>query len=474
MLQNTNKKNNRRTNHKKSGPGKRISKTRQARMREERLKSTFHFGVKLIILLAVVIGCAQLFFYGKNNSFPNGFGTVIQALNSKTQSGKDSEGKPDSQMTDDGGTESEKDGMGAENSEKPGKDTAGRSGKDEKNGSEKDGASGQAEDGQSGQTDSDKTGPGGSGQSGQIEPWQTGPAGPGQSGMAGPWLVGRTGPGQNGQDGTGPSGPAGAGQSGQEVLGPVSQIGPGQSSAAGQTGASGPAGVNGQSVSAPGATGAVTSGELFPVSGPVDPSKPMIAFTFDDGPLYKVDQRILGTLEAYGGRGTFFIVGSRAENYKDTLNMIHNSGSEIGNHSFNHQNLEKISREEVVSQIEMTNDAVEAITGFRPKLVRVPYGAFKGQVPELVTYPMIQWNIDTEDWSNKDKDTIVSNVLSRASDGSIVLMHDLYSTTADALEEIIPQLAAQGYQFVTVSEMYAAKGVPLEAGQVYFNIHNGS
>ncbi|WP_320952507.1 polysaccharide deacetylase family protein, partial [Enterocloster bolteae] len=213
--------------------------------------------------------------------------------------------------------------------------------------------------------------------------------------------------------------------------------------------------------------------ELFPVSGPADASKPMIAFTFDDGPYYSVDSRILDTLQAYGGRATFFIVGSRVNDYKDTLKRIRDSGSEIGNHTFNHKNLEKISPEEVTSQIEMTNDAVEAVTGFRPKLVRVPYGAFKGQVPGLVSYPMIQWNIDTQDWSSKDKDAIAASVLSQARDGSIILMHDLYSATAEAFETVIPLLAAQGYQFVTVSEMYAAKGVPLEAGQVYFNIPKG-
>ena len=79
-----------------------------------------------------------------------------------------------------------------------------------------------------------------------------------------------------------------------------------------------------------------------------------------------MDSRILDTLQAYGGRATFFIVGSRVNDYKDTLKRIRDSGSEIGNHTFNHKNLEKISPEEVTSQIEMTNDAVEAVTGFRP------------------------------------------------------------------------------------------------------------
>lgn len=234
---------------------------------------------------------------------------------------------------------------------------------------------------------------------------------------------------------------------------------------------SGPAVAVGPPAAASSAGSVDMAGKLSSIPGPVDGTKPMIAFTFDDGPFTKVDQRILDVLDTYGGRATFFIVGSRVNDYKDTLKRIHDSGSEIGNHTYNHKNLENLAPEEVISQIEMTNDAVEAVTGFRPKLVRVPYGAFKGQVSGLVSYPMIQWNIDTEDWSSKDKDAILSALLSQARDGSIILMHDLYPSTAEAFEAAIPQLAAQGYQFVTVSEMYAAKGIPLEAGQVYFNIH---
>ena len=350
---------------------KRISKTRQAKMREEEVKSTLKFGVKLVLVLAVVIGCAQLFFYGKNvmADRSNGPAAWIAAESSQTK-----DNPSDSSVLS-----------------KTGEPPSGIVLEPFLPDSEK------------GQQQTPET----------IAPFAVSSDGPGNVVQAAPPL------------GEASLGPAGGGN------------------------------------------------ELFPVSGPADVSKPMIAFTFDDGPYYSVDSRILDTLQAYGGRATFFIVGSRVNDYKDTLKRIRDSGSEIGNHTFNHKNLEKISPEEVTSQIEMTNDAVEAVTGFRPKLVRVPYGAFKGQVPGLVSYPMIQWNIDTQDWSSKDKDAIAASVLSQARDGSIILMHDLYSATAEAFETVIPLLAAQGYQFVTVSEMYAAKGVPLEAGQVYFNIPKG-
>lgn len=380
---------------------KRISKTRQAKMREEEVKSTLKFGVKLVLVLAVVIGCAQLFFYGKNvmADRSNGPAAWIAAENSQTKDNpSDSSGLS---KTGESEKEEQEETAGPETKEGT---TGGLASKEIQT---REPVSGIVldpflPDSEKGQQTPET-----------IAPFAVSSDGPGNVVQAAPPL------------GEGALGPAGGGN------------------------------------------------ELFPVSGPADASKPMIAFTFDDGPYYSVDSRILDTLQAYGGRATFFIVGSRVNDYKDTLKRIRDSGSEIGNHTFNHKNLEKISPEEVTSQIEMTNDAVEAVTGFRPKLVRVPYGAFKGQVPGLVSYPMIQWNIDTQDWSSKDKDAIAASVLSQARDGSIILMHDLYSATAEAFETVIPLLAAQGYQFVTVSEMYAAKGVPLEAGQVYFNIPKG-
>ena len=404
---------------------KRISKTRQAKMREEEVKSTLKFGVKLVLVLAVVIGCAQLFFYGKNvmADRSNGPAAWIAAENSQTKdnpsdsSGLSKTGEPEKEDQEETAGPETKEGT-----------TGGLASKEMQTG----------------------------------EPVSAEPSAELATGEpgTGTWVSGEP-----------PSGivldpflpDSEKGQQTPETIAPfaVSSDGPGnvvQAAPPLGEGALGPAG---------------SGNELFPVSGPADPSKPMIAFTFDDGPYYSVDSRILDTLQAYGGRATFFIVGSRVNDYKDTLKRIRDSGSEIGNHTFNHKNLEKISPEEVTSQIEMTNDAVEAVTGFRPKLVRVPYGAFKGQVPGLVSYPMIQWNIDTQDWSSKDKDAIAASVLSQARDGSIILMHDLYSATAEAFETVIPLLAAQGYQFVTVSEMYAAKGVPLEAGQVYFNSPKG-
>lgn len=397
------------TKKNRKGTGNRISKTRQTKKREEDVRSTLRFGMKLVLILAVVIGCTQLFFYGKN----------VTAVGSSEPAPKETITKePPS-----GAAPSQLSITESPTIETPAIESSTT---------------------ESLTTETPTTEP-------PLVQGQTSQDGPSDSGLAAGKAV--SGPSLSGAE---------ADQQTPETIAPFAKTsdGPGNVVQA--------APPSGESPLSPAGAG----NELFPVSGPVDASRPMIAFTFDDGPYYSVDKRILDTLQAYGGRATFFIVGSRVNDYKDTLKRIRDSGSEIGNHTFNHKNLEKISPEEVASQIEMTNDAVEAVTGFRPKLVRVPYGAFQGQVPGLVSYPMIQWNIDTQDWSSKDKDAIAAALLSQAKDGSIVLMHDLYSATADAFEMVIPLLAAQGYQFVTVSEMYAAKGMPLEAGQVYFNIRN--
>lgn len=202
-----------------------------------------------------------------------------------------------------------------------------------------------------------------------------------------------------------------------------------------------------------------------------DPDKPMIAFTFDDGPYAKVDNRLLDALEPYGGHVTFFIVGSRIADYPTTLKRIYESGSEIANHTYEHKNLEKLTPEEIFMQVELTNEYLDQTIGTRTKLVRVPYGAYGGEVCQLVAYPVIQWNVDTEDWKSRDKNAIVEAVMAHAKDGNIILMHDLYESTAEAFEEVIPKLAEQGFQFVTVSELYEAKGIPMEPGQVYFSTH---
>lgn len=199
----------------------------------------------------------------------------------------------------------------------------------------------------------------------------------------------------------------------------------------------------------------------------VDPGKPMVALTFDDGPQPSVGNRIMDCLAQYGGKATFFMVGERVGAHKAEVQRMVAEGHEVANHSMNHKYFQKLGAAEIRSQVEQCNDAIEAACGVRPRLMRLPGGNVNSTVKANVNMPMIQWNIDTLDWKTKNADKTVAAVLNQVKDGDIILMHELYSQSGDAALRLIPELHNRGYQLVTVSEMAAAKGYSLEAGKLY-------
>lgn len=201
----------------------------------------------------------------------------------------------------------------------------------------------------------------------------------------------------------------------------------------------------------------------------IDPNKPMVALTYDDGPYSPVTDRILNVLEKNNSRATFFVVGNRVNSYRSSLLRAYNMGCEIANHTYSHQILTSADNSTIKSQIDKTNNAVKAITGESPVLVRAPGGSTNSRVLGAVKYPFISWSVDTLDWKSRNANSVVSVIKNNVKDGSIILMHDLYSSTASASETVIPWLIKQGYQIVTVSEMMAVKGKTLSPGKVYYN-----
>lgn len=199
----------------------------------------------------------------------------------------------------------------------------------------------------------------------------------------------------------------------------------------------------------------------------VDPSRPMVALTFDDGPQPSVGNRIMDCLAQYGGRATFFMVGDRVSSRRGEVQRMVREGHEVANHTMNHKYLQKLGAAEIQAQVSQCNDAIEAACGVRPKLMRLPGGNHNATVLANTNMPMIQWNIDTLDWKTKNADKTVAAVLDHVKDGDIVLMHELYSQSGDAALRIIPELHRRGYQLVTVSEMAQAKGHTLQAGKLY-------
>lgn len=212
------------------------------------------------------------------------------------------------------------------------------------------------------------------------------------------------------------------------------------------------------------------SGKLKSEEFYVDPEKPMIALTFDDGPGPETE-KLLSTLEQYNARATFFMVGSQVDKYPDTIKKMKEIGCELGNHTAEHKSLKKLSDAEIKEAINSVSDKVAAATGGSPTTVtRPPYGASDDHVKAAAPEPLIMWSIDTLDWKTKNVQSTIKSV-NTATDGDIVLMHDIHKTSVEAAIQVIPQLIEKGYQLVTVSEMAEARGVTLENGGVYFSFY---
>lgn len=228
------------------------------------------------------------------------------------------------------------------------------------------------------------------------------------------------------------------------------------------------------SVNPPEETPAVSQEETSSqqVSGrTVDPGRPMVALTFDDGPQASVGNRIMDCLAQYGGKATFFMVGDRVASRKTEVQRMVAEGHEVANHTMNHKYLQKLGAAEIQAQVNRCNDVIEAACGVRPRIMRLPGGNHNGTVLANTGMPMIQWNIDTLDWKTKNADKTVAAVLNHVKDGDIILMHELYSQSGDAALRIIPELHRRGFQMVTVSEMAAARGRTLQSGKLYSSFH---
>ena len=187
----------------------------------------------------------------------------------------------------------------------------------------------------------------------------------------------------------------------------------------------------------------------------------MIALTFDDGPKTSVTSRILDSLQANGGRATFFMLGSNVNANAGVIKRMVDQGCEVANHTHDHKYLTKIGAEGIVSQVGSTNQKIQAVCGVSPVLMRPPGGYIDGaslNVLGSMGMPAIMWSIDTRDWQHRNAQRTIDTVLSQVKDGDIILMHDIYSTTADAAVVLIPELTARGYQLVTVSELAAYRG----------------
>ena len=200
----------------------------------------------------------------------------------------------------------------------------------------------------------------------------------------------------------------------------------------------------------------------------------LIALTFDDGPSDTTTDQVLDVLERHGIVGTFFLIGDnitdeRLPIIRRTLSL----GCEIENHSKTHSDMTKLTREQIISEISFTTDRITEVTGRAPEFFRPPYILYNDTMFDAIDLTFIS-GYGCEDW---EADTTVSHraekTLAQAEDGAVVLLHDFEGNgkTAEALETIIPALKEDGYEFVTVSEMFRRKGVDLAKQRgILFNV----
>ena len=188
-------------------------------------------------------------------------------------------------------------------------------------------------------------------------------------------------------------------------------------------------------------------GTAEPAAAIVNENGPVIALTFDDGPYPKVTGHILDVLEKNGVCATFFVLGSRIEGHEDMLTRMDELGCEIGNHSFSHADLTRLSKADCQRELSDTDAEIRRVTGHEASVVRPPYGYYNKTVMSAAERPLILWTVDTNDWRGKAPGEIADYVIQQAKEGSVILMHDQQTQTADAMEMIIPTLIEEGCLF---------------------------
>ena len=175
--------------------------------------------------------------------------------------------------------------------------------------------------------------------------------------------------------------------------------------------------------------------------------KPLLAFTFDDGPNSETTNRLLDNLDKYNARVTFFVVGNRIHNNTDTLKRAYDMGNQIGSHSYSHRNFFKLDEAKILEEVQNTNNAIKEVIGVEPTLIRPPYG-------------------------NKDADKIAEYIVNNVHDGAIILLHDIYDPSIDGTLKAMEILEQQGYGFVTIDEMAQLKNVELDKDISYHYFYN--
>ena len=198
-------------------------------------------------------------------------------------------------------------------------------------------------------------------------------------------------------------------------------------------------------------------------------NKKLVAFTFDDGPNTKTTTRLLDGMEKYDAKATFFVLGNRVAYHQEVLKRAYQEGNQIGTHTQNHKNLKLLSNDEFLYEVNNSIIEIKNIIGVEPTLLRPPYGNIDSHMKNQLLMHTILWNVDSIDWKLKDRNLIKKEILKNVSDGSIVLLHDIYTESVEGALLAMEELEKEGYAFVTIEEMAQIKGIDLDYNTSYFN-----
>lgn len=186
-----------------------------------------------------------------------------------------------------------------------------------------------------------------------------------------------------------------------------------------------------------------------------------IALTFDDGPKRETTSKLLDILSQKGIKASFFILGQNIDGNEDLLTRMKDEGHIIGSHSMYHHNLSQMNEKTLTQDFGEMDQKANKIFKEPFKYIRPPYGAANPLVAKIANRPLIEWSVDSKDWSTKNTQMIINQVTQTTQSGSIILMHDIYPETINAVPTIIDNLIQQGYNFVTVDALLNQPKEPL-------------
>ena len=197
-------------------------------------------------------------------------------------------------------------------------------------------------------------------------------------------------------------------------------------------------------------------------------NKKLVALTFDDGPSAETTPILLNVLTEKNAIATFFTLGVMARSHPDIVKRMNREGHEIASHTMYHQNLPRIPLDAAAADIKEASDVLKSILGRRPTLTRPPYGSFNDAVRDVTKTPLILWSVDPEDWRYREANKIIEIAMSQVHDGAIILIHDVYPSSVEAIPRLIDILRENGYEFVTISELAHFRKTPLVLGGAYY------